>query len=344
MLRVLELLIKPFTGSSKFRPNKGAGLMEGVIALGVIGVGIAANVNIFSTSSVSARATFSALSLSHLKTNIAQKLHSKTIVSDSMKGKLADCMTATDANNETCKSGTNVVQPLKEPGETFNFIGSGTSPAYYKLSGELVKEKKKAAYQVKATSMKPICHEEGGSCDLAAEIVISYQITPVTSNYKILGAPNESYFYKSGKVKAGNLKPAYLDEDEAILIVSSFKVSKELTTTDCNPGGYKRTLKSGHKVFRDARPNVLQGFKNISEDGKKADAVCSDAIAAAKKGGDGKDGSRGISGNQGPNGPRGPRGDRGPQGYRGAKPGNYGGSYYPNTGSSSVYIPRDNNI
>lgn len=338
--QILKFLYTPFNMG---KANLGASLIEGILALGVIGIGVSANISIFSSSNVSARSTIANLSLSQLQASLNEVLHSRSILFMSAKGNLQKCVT--NSGSDDCNNNSNVIQNILEPGEST--VIAGSSPAYYKLNGEVTKDKSKAAYQVTISSMKALCQTGAAKCDLAADISIKYKISPYVDNFKILGAPNKGYFYKNGK--SGDIKSNLEYDGESVIRVSSFKISENLTTSDCNPGSYARSLGDGHRIFKGSfsapfTPNLLEGFKEISRDGESAKAICNDKLAGPVRGLNGTDGSRGPDGVAGVQGPRGPNGDRGPQGYRAARPGAYGGSFHPDSGSASVYIPRDNNI
>lgn len=332
-----KIILRPFNGPK----NDGVGVVDGLIAMGVIGIGLTANLNIYSSTSKSTRMTIANLSFAQIKSSIAETLHSKSILVYSAKSSLLKCIKSSGVND--CINNSNVSQDILEIGTKDVLIG--LKPTYFKNNGELTKDVKKGVFKLTLTEMKALCYLGEKSCDIASEISIKYRLTPVISNYKLLGAPSASYFEKS----PGTLDENYTENGKAIIRVAAFKISEKLTTTDCNPGSYKLVLKNGHKVFNaDYKsaftPKLLEGFDNISRDGTTADAVCNNDLAGPSRGNKGIDGVDGSAGAAGIAGPRGFKGPNGPQGFRGARPGVYGGAFNKDTRQPIVSIPRDNSI
>ena len=170
--------------------NKGAGLMDGIIAMGVIGIGITANMTIYNGSSNATRSTISNLSFSNVKASVSEVLHSKsTYLMTTGNRALKNCI----SNAGTCTNNGSVIGDINEPGESTAIASKNGVP--YLINGAVAKttaEKKIAVYTVKLTEMKSYCNRGEATCDLASEIRVKYEISPITSNYKILGAPSAS--------------------------------------------------------------------------------------------------------------------------------------------------------
>lgn len=318
--------------------SKGAGLMDGIIAMGVIGIGVTANMTIYSGSSNATRSTISNLSFSNVKASVSEVLHSKsTYLMTSGNSALKNCVSSAG----TCANNRSIIGDINEPGESTAIASKNGVP--YLINGAVAKtatEKRLAVYTVKITEMKSYCNRGEATCDLASEIRVKYEISPITSNYKILGAPSAEYFKNGSKIK-----PQFLEKGQAVVRISDFKISDELSTNLCGASNLIVHPKNARqKMFasKTPQPEIMQGIHNFSSDMKTATTICDNRFTKAQKGERGRTGNNGSNGYIGRDGVRGPRGNTGPQGYRGKKPGSYGGNWNGRDHYPSVYLPTDN--
>lgn len=282
--------------------NKGAGLVEGVLAMGIIGMGVGANLMTFNSSNQSLRSIKANLTFSNLKSTISTNLHSKSTLIASAKGDLEKCVSASKGNTNDCSNKQSVMQDLFEPGTNKVFLSN--NGVKYLLNGAIAstpKEKKLAVFEVKATSMKAYCWNNDLKCDLATEVIIEYEIYPITSQYAILGVPSEGYFCKNNKCGSKkDLKPNFIEVGKAVARTADFKVDPDFTTDDCNGNNY--LSKYGLNFFVKGNYGVLSGIEKFSADGKRGKAICRNNDPKRGPGG-----VKGIDGNK-VKGPRGPHG------------------------------------
>lgn len=295
--------------------NRGAGLVEGILAMGIIGIGVGANMMIFKSSNQSLRSIKANLTFSNLKSSISTNLHSKSTLIASATGALEKCVTVSNGNTKDCMHKQNVMQDLYEPGTNKVFLSNGG--VKYLLNGAIAstaKEKKLAVFEVKATSMKAYCQDgekkeqKEQNCDLSTEVIIEYEIYPITSQYAILGVPSEGYFCKNNKCGSKkDLKPNFIEVGKAVARIADFKVDPDFTTiNDCNDDNY--LTKYGLKFFKPNQPEyeALSGIEKFFADGKRGKASCKPN--RPDPGQKGKNGEHGATGEPGSS-------IRGPKGY-----------------------------
>ena len=204
---------------------------------------------------------------------------------------------------------------LAEKGTKYMFDGSVAS----------VSQNKEAVFNVELDKIIPFCREGKSSCDLASEIAIQYTIYPITSRYKVLGAPSPDYFCKKAPCenKPENMRANFVEKGEVIVRTADFKVDEDLTTDRCKINNMEllEKTKNGREYYlfppRPANPTkynkndacfkgskaippeflAMTGIERFSEDGKKGKAKCDDVKPEC--GGEGVPGLKGEKGLQG---------------------------------------------
>lgn len=305
-----------------FKSERGAGLVEGIVAFGVIGLGIAANMSLFGSSNTALRSNKSNLVFSNVKASLSASLQAKSVLLVSAKsGSPLDRCIASHGKDD-CKEISNLKTDLLDPFDTKKSI-LAISGTKYMFDGSVAdaSQQKNAVFTAELDRIRAVCRRDEKEkqkqkqiqCDLASEVIIEYKLYPITSQYKILGVPDASYFCKTSSSCEGkpeNMKKNFVEYGEVVVRTADFKVDENLTTDLCPTDGKMRDINgdlhlklpspSGKCPGGTPKNQVMVGIKKFTEDGSKGYVICRDVTfscgAAGVKGPTGIPGRRGLKG------------------------------------------------
>jgi hypothetical protein len=278
----------------------GSSIIEAAMGMAVVGLAVSAGLNSFDGALTADKQLRARLAMSQLKVVIASVARSKAAMLYSAKingaTALDGCLVAGGA---TCSDKGSVATALRDPG-TGQVMLDPNAVVYFGFNG-LPTLQESGVFQVKLTGMTSVCHKNTPTCDVAAAVTTSYSVEPYVENYRLWGQSSKGAVPQTGFKFSGS-------EDAN---VSSFLLSDNITTKDCNSAGsYKGQTTSGHLIFAGdwtapLKPNYLVGFTNMGQ------AICSNDVDIPGRGGNGAQGITGAS-------PRGPNGLPGPAGAPGS--------------------------
>lgn len=280
--KLSELAPPQFNANFVANRQLGAGLVEGIVAISVMGIGLTASINHFGTVMEMESRNTSLLSLNQIAFTIGDSSLNKGAIQWSAKQKgneeLKNCAPdPQDLNKTACLDKAEGEFFLYDAGTSNMIAGTKAKPAKFDIRGMpcYTDAEKNCAFNATA-SFKAVCTGTA-TCNQAQSILVSYTVEPIAN----------SVIWKTAISQDENWMPRPITITKQIDI--NFQRIWERITIDCSTNG----------------PNSVLTGVNLN-----LEPIC----VTVDDPNHGPQGSQGQKGKQGPKGPTGPKGDPGSNG------------------------------
>lgn len=283
---------RPQNRQHEWHRQSGAGLVEGMVAVTVLGLGLAGSLQYFSGMTHVQDKNTALISMTQTAASLGQYAASRGIIRYSAQqtsnGQLKACVEEAG----TCNANTVTSFTLYNPGGTEILAGPTGKPAEYDRHGRFCTNPAQCAYTA-TIEFRAICPNNQATCSRAQTLMITYEV--VANNNKAIWKLDGS---NTDVLALKPTKPMRFTKQ----VDFNFAEIWKQVNVDCNGGALNYA--SLASMTAASNPRALQGLAfNLQP-------LCATLQTAQK----GIKGPQGAQGNAGPGGAAGPPGDPGPAG------------------------------